>query len=327
MSSASTENRSLWKEILIATRIIFKANSGHFHALSILFLFPIFFSLVVYPSFHLSLFHPDYDFITQPQLSNFFFSSFEIVVLVAYTLFLVLIFLCSVATITYSAVHASYDRPINFVSSIKSIRNSFFPLLFTFIVSHAVFISIALIFALSFVFIVQILQTLGFTELKYDSNHFLFLLIPALIVLVPILIWLQVNWSLAYVITVVESKWGFETLRKSAYLVKGKRWIILSRVIFFGLVLFGLIGGGSMFLVIVSAAKGHQWRSLGVILQTAQCSVMGYLVMSQFLVGNVVLYMYCKDLNGEKLPLEIRDKFAGEYVSLPLDEEKNHATV
>ncbi|XP_009770449.1 uncharacterized protein LOC107820788 [Nicotiana tabacum] len=327
MSSASTENRSLWKEILISTRSLFKANFGHFHVLSILFLLPISFSLVVYPSFHLSLFHPDYDFITQPELSNFFDSSFEIIVPVAYTLFLVLLFLCAVATITYSAVHASYDRPINFISSIKSIRNSFSPLLSTFIVSQTIYTSIALIFALSLGFIVQILQSLGFLELKYDSNNLLFLLIPALIVLVPALLWLQVNWSLAYVIAVVESKWGFETLRRSSYLVKGKRCLVLSRVIFFGLVMVGLIGGGSMFLVIVSAAKGQQWRSAGVILQTAQCSVMGYLGMSQFLVGNVVLYMYCKGLNGEKLPLEIRDKFAGEYVSLLLQEEKNHAIV
>nr|XP_016435567.1 PREDICTED: uncharacterized protein LOC107761799 [Nicotiana tabacum] len=302
MSSASTKNRSLWIEVVESRMSIFKANSGHFHTLSILFLLPIFFSLVVYPSFHLALFHPDYDFITQPQFSHFFLSSFEIVVPVAYTLFLVLPFLCAVATITHSTVQASCGKPINLVSSIKSIRYSFFPLLSTFIVSQTIFISITLIFALVLVFLVQVLQTLG---LKYDSNHFLFLVIPVVIVLLPVLIWLQVNWSLAYVIAVVESKWGFETLRRSAYLLKGKRSVAMSMMMLYGLLMGIMVVLGAMYLVIVGAGKGHQWRSLGVILQTAQASVIGYMMMSQFLVGNVVLYLRCNDLNGEKLPLEI----------------------
>ncbi|XP_009780424.1 uncharacterized protein [Nicotiana sylvestris] len=305
MSSASSGNRSLWTEIRESIRSILKANCGHFHTLSILFLLPIFFSLVVYPSFHLALFHPDYD-LTQPiQFSYFFSSHFEIIVPIVYTLFLVLLFLCAVATITYSALHVSYGRPINLVSSIKSIRNSFFPLLSTFIVSHAIFISIALVFALIFVFLVQVLQTLGLIELKYDSNHFLFLVIPVLIVLVPVLIWLQVNWSLAYVIAVVESKWGYETLRRSSYLVKGQRWVAFRIHLYYGLIMGIMVVSGAMYLVTVGAAKGNQWRSSGVILQTALVSVLGYLMMGQFLVGNVVLYMHCNDLNGEKLPLEI----------------------
>ncbi|XP_016481061.2 uncharacterized protein LOC107802129 [Nicotiana tabacum] len=307
MSSSSTENRILWTEIQESIRNILKANCGHFHALSILFLLPIFFSLVVYPSFHLALFHPDYHFTTFTQFpqSHLFLSKFEIIVPIVYTLFLVLLFLCALATITYSALHVSYGRPINLVSSIKSIRNSFFPLLSTFIVSHTIFISIALVFSLIFVFLVQVLQTLGLIEFKYDSNHFLFMVIPVLIMLVPVLIWLQVNWSLAYVIAIVESKWGFETLRRNSYLVKGKRSVALSMMLLYGLLMGIMVVLGAMYLVIMDAGKGHQWRSSGVILQTALNSVTGYLMMSQFLVGNVVLYLRCNDLNGEKLPLEI----------------------
>ncbi|OIT26038.1 PREDICTED: uncharacterized protein LOC109215741 isoform X2 [Nicotiana attenuata] len=321
MSSASTENRSLWTEIGESKRSILKANCGHFHTLSILFLLPIFFSLAVYPSFHLALFHPDYDFTTFTQFpqSHLFLSKFEIIVPIVYTLFLVLLFLFAVATITYSALHVSYGRPISLVSSIKSIRNSFFPLLSTFIVSEAIFISITLVFTLVFVFLVQVLQTLGLIELKYDSNHFLFLVIPVLIVLVPVLIWLQINWSLAYVIAVVESKWGYESLRRSFYLVKGRRWVAFGIHLYYGLSMGIMMVCGSMFLVIAGAAKGIQWMSLGVILWTALVSVMGYLMMNQYLVANVVLYMKCKDLNCEKLHSETSD-FAGEYVSLPLDE-------
>ncbi|XP_060215225.1 uncharacterized protein LOC132642021 [Lycium barbarum] len=316
--SAPTENRSLWRDIIISTRNIFKANFGHFHAISILFLLPIFFTLVVYPCFHLALFHPDNVF------TSFSLSKFEIIVLIVYILFLVLFFLCAVATTIYSTVQAYHDRPINLVLSIKSIRNSFFPLLSTFIVSQTIFISITLLFSLVFVFLVQILQVLGLIELKYDSNHLLFLVIPTLIVLVPVLVWLQVNWSLAYAIAVIESKWGYETLRRSAKLVKGKRWVAFWIHMYYGLVIVVMVVGGALFLVSLGAAKGNQWRSFGVILQTALAIVFGYVLMNQYLMANTVLYMYCKDLNDENLPLET----GSEYVSLPLNEEKNdHAIV
>ncbi|XP_060212312.1 uncharacterized protein LOC132639952 [Lycium barbarum] len=308
--SASTETRSLWLEILQSTGRIKGVNSGHFRVLSILFVLPIFFTLVVYPYFHLAVFHPDYDFttFTQPQLSHFFVSNFEIFLLLMFTFFVFLFFLCDVATITYSTVHASYGRHINLVSSIKSIRNSFFPLLSTFIVSQTIFISITLLFALVLVLLSQTLQTLGLVELKYDLNHFLFLVF-ALIVLVPVLIWLQVNWSLAYVVAVVESKWGFETLRRSAHLVKGMRSVALSVMLFY-LVMVETVGGSSMYLVTMGTAKGEQ------MLQMLESSVMGYVMMNQYLMGNAVLYMYCKDLNDETLPFEIGDEFGNEYVSL-----------
>ncbi|KAK4376637.1 hypothetical protein RND71_002933 [Anisodus tanguticus] len=310
MSASAENSRSLCTEIIESTRSLFKSNVSHFHAISILFLLPIVLALVVYPSFHIALFHPNYNF------TSFSLSNFEIIVLIVYTFSLVLFFLCAVATTTYSAVQAYHDRPINVISSIKSIRNSFFPLLYTFIILHAIFISITLVFSLIFVILVRILQYLGLIELKHDSNHLLFYVIPSLIVLIPVLIWLLVNWSLAYAIAVVESKWGYETLRRSANLVKGKRGVAFRIHLYYGLVILIIVVNGSRFL-----GKGNQWRSLAVILQTALSSVMGFMIMNQYLVANVVLCMYCKDFNGEKL---IGDKFASEYVSLLVDDEKNH---
>lgn len=102
-------------------------------------------------------------------------------------------------------------------------------------------------------------------------------------------------------------------------------------MLIYGVVMVLLTVFGSMYLVFVDAAKGNLWRDLGVILQTAECTVLGFLMMNHYLVGNVALYMYCKDefFNGEKSPLEVGDKFAGagDYVFLPLDEEKNHTIV
>lgn len=62
----------------------------------------------------------------------------------------------------------SHDRSITFISSIKSIRNSFFPLLSTFIISQTIFISIIHVFALVVLLLSQILQSLGLIEFKSD---------------------------------------------------------------------------------------------------------------------------------------------------------------
>ncbi|XP_019242221.1 PREDICTED: uncharacterized protein LOC109222310 [Nicotiana attenuata] len=290
MSSASTEFDSLCKEITDSSYPIIIANSGHFIVLEILFLLPIFFSLIVYPSFYLALFHPDYDFaiFTRSIQSHLFFSNFEIITFLVYTLVLVLLYLCAVATITYSAVQASNGRPINVVSSIRSIKKSFFPLLSTFIVSNTIFISITLIFAL-----------------------------------------VLVNWSLAYVIALVESKRGYETLRRSAYLVKGMRSLALWIHVLHGLALGGVVIGTNVYLIHFGAVTADQlWGSFAVIISlTFQCWVLGAMLTNMLFVVNVVLYKYYKDLNGEKLPLEIDGKFLGEFVSLSLDDDKNHGTL
>ncbi|KAK6788468.1 hypothetical protein RDI58_012266 [Solanum bulbocastanum] len=318
MSFASTEDCiPVWRQILNSTLLVLRSHSLHFHALSIMFLWPIIFSLIVYLSFYLAVFHPEYNFITSTHRPQFSISSSEIFVTMVCTLFFALFFLCSIATITYSTVQAYYNRPINIISSIKSIRNSLFPLLSTFIVSHAIFISVSIIFALALVVLLQIIKKLGLIELQNDSNHFRFLFI---LVIVPVLLWLQVNWSLAYAIAAVESRWGFETLRRSAYLVKGMRWVAFWTHLFYGLMLGAMVIGTNVVFVILGVGKGDHWRSFSVSSQVVQCTVLGTLGMNQFLVLNVVLYVYCKHLKGEKLPFE--------YVSLPLDEEeKNHNIV
>lgn len=65
----------------------------------------------------------------------------------------------------------------------------------------------------------------------------------------PILLWLQVNWSLAYVIAMVESKSGFETLRRcSGYLIKVKKSVAFRIHLNFGLMVGGMVIGSNVFL-------------------------------------------------------------------------------
>ncbi|KAJ8563054.1 hypothetical protein K7X08_031506 [Anisodus acutangulus] len=156
----------------------------------------------------------------------------------------------------------------------------------------------------------------------YDSNYFTGLVVLVGVVVLLVFIWLQVNWSLAYVIVIVESKWGYEPLKRSACLVKGMRWVALSVLLFFGVLIGLLVGGCSSFLVSVGgASSGLGWASFGVILQMVVSSGFATLLMLQNIAASVVLYMYCKALHGE-LALEIAEEFAREYVYLPYDNEK-----
>ncbi|KAF3617580.1 hypothetical protein FXO38_33904 [Capsicum annuum] len=148
-------------------------------------------------------------------------------------------------------------------------------------------------------FVVQSVQSLGLTELKCDSNH-LFWVIPVLIVLVTFLLWLQVNWSLTYLIPTVELEkvlllrhapkekvfatkvtGGYKTLR---------RWVGFGILMYYGLAIVGMVVYCAMFLVSVGAAKGAMWTSFEVILKTALTSVRKYVVVCYYLHPSLLVY-------------------------------------
>lgn len=333
--STHAHTLNLWGVLSQSKRII-NAHSRHFLALSVFFLLPLSFSLIIYPTFQITLFHSHSNlFHPHPtQLSFSFFTSPDpfdpirnltqpdaqfLLVILVYTLFALLLSLLALATITYSTFHGFYGRPVKLFSSIKSVLYSFLPLIATFIVSRVIYAFIVLLFGLFAAIVVKCVEFLGF-EVDYYSNYVIGLAILLGVALVLVFIWLQVNWSLAYVTVIVESKWGYEPLRRSAYLVKGMRWVALAVLLFFGVLIGLLVGGCSSFLVTVGAASGG-WTSFGVILQMVVSSGFATLLMLQSIAASVVLYMYCKALHGE-LALEIAEEFAREYVYLPFGNEK-----
>lgn len=57
---------------------------------------------------------------------------------------------------------------------------------------------------------------------------------PFFFVLLPLMLYLKVNWTLASVIVVVESRWGLEPFRKSVRLMRGMKGMALSQLLIFG---------------------------------------------------------------------------------------------
>ncbi|KAI3707647.1 hypothetical protein L6452_26274 [Arctium lappa] len=161
-------------------------------------------------------------------------------------------------------------------------------------------------------------QNLGIVIL-IDQNSIHFMWFSAVIgaTLLAILIYFQVHWSLAFVIVVAESKWGFALLMQSSYLTKGMRSVSLSLLLYYG------VFGALMVLIYTNSELSYP-RSWPTVLLTIVCSYFLMMFMLMSAAGNTVLYMYCKALHGE-LAIEVVEQFA--YVNLPSDDEKVPLTI
>lgn len=162
---------------------------------------------------------------------------------------------------------------------------------------------------------------LGF-DFGYDNAYF-----GAFMILIGILVFclavcLQIEWSLSTVVVIVEKKWGFSALSRSAYLVKGMRGVALSLMVLFGL-LIGILGSLCANLIDVGGVTGDDegWLSWVVILQAVVYIGFMTMLMLYYVASNAVLYMYCKALRDE-LASEIAEEFVGNYVRLPFDDGK-----
>ncbi|KAK6251871.1 hypothetical protein QUC31_013591 [Theobroma cacao] len=313
----------LWT-ILSESKRIINAHSRHFLALSVLFLLPLSFSISAYPAIiqlvsrpspltvetHLSFFNP-----IQQQPPNFPVKT--LIFFFLYTLFTVIFSLFATGSITYSVFHGFYGRPVKLVSAIKSAFTSFFLLLSTCVISELIVSGFLLILALIFFSLVKAIQLLGF-QLDVSSPYFISLCLVFVISFIFIVVYLRVNWTFAYVVVVVESSWGLEPLKRSKNLVKGMKGVAFSMILFFGFV-SGIFSWGSA--VRWGDADADNWRSWAFVLDIVVTSTALMMLMLYNLAASTVFYMYSKAIHGE-LAGEIAEEFAREYVSLPFDDGK-----
>ncbi|KAI3733685.1 hypothetical protein L6452_13135 [Arctium lappa] len=294
--------------VLSESNRIIKANYIHFITLSLFFL-PLTFSLITTPTFRLAgqLFTADHlhnfppNFLHKPPISH-----------LLYILTLYIFTLCAIATITYTTYHGFSGKPIKFSTAIKSLAFSFLPLVSTTILLHLLLFCISLTFLLFVGSIVTLLQNIGFV-IDYNLIHFIWFSDFVVAVLIVIIIYFHVNWCLACVIAVTESNWGLEPLMRSSYLVKGLRSVSLSLLLYF------VFYGGILVFVCTDVALATGLRRSLLVFPVMFGSVFLMVVLLVSIVGNIVLYMYCKGLHGE-LGIEIAEKLV--YFNLHSDDEK-----
>ncbi|KAK9052172.1 hypothetical protein SSX86_028800 [Deinandra increscens subsp. villosa] len=303
--------------VLSEAKRIVNAHSRHFLALSVVFLLPLSFSLIIFPTLQLSL-TKSYVVSTQFLVLDRTDVRQWLTIPLIYALFVYILFLGATATITYSTYHGFYGRPVKFFPAMKSLFVSFFPLVSTAIAAQLILSLISLTFFLFYVVAIRMGENLGFV-INYTSSYFTLFhaLLGAAVSL--FVIYFLVNWSLACVVVVTESKWGFEPLWRSSYLVKGMKSVSLSMLLLFGVLIGFWVWVNSNDVLHLDAVDG--WRSWPFVVQLVIGTSILTLLLLHTISANTVLYMYCKALHGE-LAIEIAEEFAREYVSLPFDDEK-----
>ncbi|XP_057416446.1 uncharacterized protein LOC130711028 [Lotus japonicus] len=309
-------NLSLWS-ILSESKRIINAHSRHFLALSVVFLLPISFSLVISPllptpsptsQIHILLRQSQ----SQSQtltLTPLPQSPFNLPLSPLLLLLLLILFsLSATATITHSVFHGFFGRPVKLLSTVTSLfSSSFTPLLATSIISHSILLSLPILILL-----------LNYLTSPFSSSSHITLTASAFLTLalLSFTIYLRISWILAPVIAVVESSWGLEPLRRSAALMKGMKGVGAASFLFFSVAQGIVLWTGSL-LTVDSGA----WRDWAFVLQIVLASTVLMLLMLYSTAANTVLYMYCKAVHGE-LASEIAEEFAWQYVCLPFDDGK-----
>ncbi|XP_043723890.1 uncharacterized protein LOC122670917 [Telopea speciosissima] len=303
--------------VLLESKKIVNAHSRHFLALSVLFLLPLTFSLIFFSTLRHAIIEPHRNpaetLLRYSPEQQFFLKT--TVLSIIYGLTILTLSICALGTISYSVYHGFFGRPVKFASAIKSLSNSFVRLFVTFIFSQVIFLAITFAVVVGMLLVLKGIEFLGF-HISPSSPYFVAVYTIGLVVLGFGLLYLQVNWALASVVVVVESSWGLEPLRRSAYLVKGMRRLATSLLLLFGLV-FGITVWANWGFAVGSGGL-RDWIFVAV---TVVVSALIMLCVLHSFAANTVLYMYCKALRGE-LAGEIAEEFAREYVSLPFDAEK-----
>ncbi|KAK6119159.1 hypothetical protein DH2020_047091 [Rehmannia glutinosa] len=220
--------------------------------------------------------------------------------------------LCATPSITYSTFTAFYGKPVKFVSSLKSILVSFFPLLATLFVTEIILGLIIFAFALLMLVAYNGLVLLG-VEMDYDSEYFLVFVTVIAVFLVGLLVYLLVEWCLSNAVVVLESKWGFAPLKRSSYLVKGMRKVAVSIMVFFG-ILSGLSSMWYSNLIANAGGSSKGW----IIVQMVVYVVFSTVLSLYSMAANTVLFVHCKASHGETA-LQIDEEMGGEYVRLATD--------
>lgn len=309
--------------VLSESKRIINAHSRHFLALTVLFLLPLSFSVTVTPTIHQALISRHGQSLlrhrtpSSPPLSTT--TALQIAVL--YALWLSLLSLCATAAITFSVFHGFYGRPVKLISAIKSLSNSFLPLLVTAASIDLAILGLCSAFWLLLFVVSGTLRRLGFQVLSSSPLYIAFATV-CLVALMLLSAYLLVNWVLAGVVSVVEKSWGIDPLRRSSNLTKGMRRLSLSLFVFFGAfvgVLIWISSGSSLGL---NGSGSNGWKSVGFVVQIVVTSALISLLLLHGLAATTVLYVYCKAVQGELAAEIAEEEFAWEYIGLPFDADK-----
>ncbi|CAN1187772.1 hypothetical protein LINPERPRIM_LOCUS32034 [Linum perenne] len=291
--------------VISETQRIVASNFRLFNSLSLLFILPVSISITLFPAVH-NLLRPRDSSSDHPQFPL-------LTVGLLFALFSYVSAILAVGSVTHSVIQIIHNRPASLRSAVKSGFTSFFPLAITCLIAHLIIFSIPSLFLYSFHSVINSFK------IDPDSSRFLTVALIYAAVFLSILIYQQVNWSLASVIVVAESELGFPfpPLKRSGYLVEGERLAILCIFLPYALaVVFIASTSGTM---VTAAFDGVFAVGKSCFLLAATILFIWFILTRMLLslfIAKTIVYLYCKAARGEVFSGEHAPFVDGEKVPL-----------
>lgn len=137
--------------------------------------------------------------------------------------------------------------------------------------------------------------------IRVIANPYLIAIVSMLVIL-PLILYLEVNLILVKVVVVVESSWGLEPLKRSWKLVKGMKWLGFSTMFLFG-----------SLQMILAWISGYSWVLIFVVSPILAVLSFYYIAVC------TLLYIYCKEKHGEVEEVEFeKEKDEANLSLIPL---------
>lgn len=229
------------------------------------------------------------------------------VVTVLYIIFVLAFSLLSTAAIVYSVASIYTAKGLSYVKVLSVVPKVWKRLFFTFLWAHVIMFLYYFAFFVIIILLISLLGT-GITGL-----------IPGVAVVVVFycfLIYFNLVWHLASVVSVLEDSYGIGALKKSVDLIKGKRWVACSVFLLYAFCTFLVL---SSYNHLVSGHH-HMHSMVGRVLFGLVLLVLWTAVTLIGILVQTVVYFVCKSYHQESIDRyalsEHLDGYLGEYMPL-----------
>jgi hypothetical protein len=243
---------------------------------------------------------------TQSRLDAEFFRLGIITLL--YVVFALAFSLLSTASIVYTVASIYTSKGLSYVKVISVVPKVWKRLFMTFLWAHI----LIFLYYVAFVFILFLLL---FLQMATGLPVTLFF-VPLLLVFYCLLVYINLVWHLASVVTVLEDSYGISAMTKSADLIKGKRRV--------GCVIILLYLAATILVLMlfnifvrapdtVASVVGRVFLGLTLLLLWTVVTLLGIVVQT-------IVYFVCKSVHRESIDRHVLsehlDGYLGEYMPL-----------
>jgi hypothetical protein len=225
-----------------------------------------------------------------------------------YLIFVLAFSLLSTAAIVYTVASIYTAKGLSYVKVLSVVPKVWKRLFMTFLWAHI----LIFLYNVAFIFILFLILLLQFST----GLNFGILAIPVIFVFYCLAIYIYLVWHLASVVSVLEDSYGIAALRKSAELIKGKRWVACAVFLIYTVLTSIVL---TIYNVLVrdpnhmQSVAGRVFIGLLLLLLWTAFTLIGILVQT-------VVYFVCKSYHHESIDRyalsEHLDGYLGEYMPL-----------